>query len=452
MTENFRPENHGTGIVHIGPGAFHRAHQASYAQDAMRASGGDWCIEGIAMRSTDVAKALEAQRGRYTLVERGESGSRFRVIEAVRKIHPVALDEGPAMDALVRPETRIVSLTITEKAYQETDQGDATALSLITRALSRRRETGLQPFTLLSCDNLSDNGAVLRSAVLNSAQRRDEDLAGWIAEYGCFPSTMVDRITPATKPSLIREIAEETGFSDQIPVETEVFSQWVIEDDFVDGRPDWEVAGALLVSNVAPYEKMKLRMLNGAHSMLAYTGHLMGKKYVRDVMADPELALLVDRHMASAAATLDTIPGVDFDEYRAALLSRFRNPHIAHETYQIAMDGSQKMPQRIFEPARTSLERGQDITAFAFATAAWLQYLSGLTDDGSAFALRDPREVELAKLPASPSERVSALCALPGLVPRELSESELFREAVVTNLTTMIKSGATAAVKEFSKR
>lgn len=233
---------------------------------------------------------------------------------------------------------------------------------MLVQALQMRKDAGRPGVTFLSCDNLTDNGAVLQKAVTGAAP---SDLADWIAAHVRFPSTMVDRITPATTAELRAEVAEQAGWADEIPVETEAFSQWVIEDNFAAGRPDWEHAGAELVPDVAPYEQMKLRMLNGAHSMLAYCGHLTGKVYVRDVMADPALAALVARHMDAAAATLDPGTGLNPSAYRDQLLTRFRNPHIAHKTYQIAMDGSQKMPQRIFAPAQDAVRRGQDVTPFS---------------------------------------------------------------------------------------
>ncbi|MCY4333878.1 MAG: mannitol dehydrogenase family protein [Litoreibacter sp.] len=285
----FDPSKCGTGIVHIGPGAFHRAHQAVYTEDAMAQDGGDWRIIGVSPRSTSVADALEAQSGRYTLVTRGAEGTRYRVIQSIAGALALTHGVQPVFDHLIAPQTKIVSLTVTEKAYRS----DAPMIALLLDALDHRRAAGLAPFTLLSCDNLPDNGAFLRKLVLDAATIRNAALADWIEEYCRFPSTMVDRITPAATPALEAEVAEQTGWADRMPVETEDFSQWVIEDDFVDGRPAWEVAGAELVKDVRPYEKMKLRMLNGAHSMLAYAGHLADLRYVRDVMSEPVLAAIV---------------------------------------------------------------------------------------------------------------------------------------------------------------
>lgn len=432
-----------TGIVHIGPGAFHRAHQAVYTQDA----GDDWGITGISLRSTEFADVLTAQNGRYTLVTRGAEGSSYRVMTALQTALSNVRNPAMVRSALTRPETRVVSLTITEKGYAPTPD-DRSAIALLVNALKDRKEAGLAAFTILSCDNLSDNGSVLKEAVLAMAP---PELGDWIERHASFPATMVDRITPAATPTLLTEVAAETGWADQIPVETESFSQWVIEDRFVSGRPAWERSGALLVSDVTPFEKMKLRMLNGAHSMLAYAGHLAGKTYVRDVMADPVLADRVSRHMTAAAQTLTPTPDLDTQQYRHDLLARFRNPQIAHETYQIAMDGSQKMPQRIFAPAQEAAEAGLDVQPFAMAAALWLRYLEGRSDAGTPYALRDPREVELAALPTAFEDRVDALFALPNLVPDRLAANPVFRTTLISFLRALTEHGVLAALQGNSR-
>ncbi|MEO0943428.1 MAG: mannitol dehydrogenase family protein [Pseudomonadota bacterium] len=446
MSEVFQPEKHDVGIVHFGPGAFHRAHQAVYTEDAMRASGGDWRIEAVSMQSTATADALNAQDGKYTLVTRGETGTSFRQIASIAKVHAASRDVVPIKRALQRPETRIVSMTITEKGYRP----NTPLMGLIVEALAHRFENAIAPFSVMSCDNLTENGAVVRNAVLETARALKPDQIDLILEHVAFPSSMVDRITPASTQALIHEVAAETGAKDRVPVETEAFSQWVIEERFSNGRPGWEAAGALLVPEVAPYEKMKLRMLNGAHSMLAYAGYLSGKTFVRDVMADPHLAALVDHHMQAAAQTLDPIPGVDFSDYRNALLARFRNPYLAHETYQIAMDGSQKLPQRIFAPAVDAIVREQDVSAFAFATAAWLQYTHGQREDGSTHDLRDPREAELTALPPAPAERFDAMCRMDGLMPDALSGHARFRSNVIEHLENMSQIGMRETVRKLA--
>jgi fructuronate reductase len=265
-----------------------------------------------------------------------------------------------------------------------------------------------------------------------------------------FPSTMVDRITPAATAETRADAEKLIGRVDLAAVETEPFSQWIIEDDFASGRPDWEAGGALFVDDVAAYEKMKLRMLNGAHSMLAYAGFIAGLPYVRDVMADAGLARLVRRHMQQAAKTLDPVPGIDLARYAEDLVARFANPAIAHQTYQIAMDGTQKLPQRLLEPATAALKRGLPLDACAFAVAAWMRYALGKKENGEEYALRDPREAEIAKLIEGARDAgsiVDRLGALPGLFPDELASADQWRSAVRTRLETMLEKGMRAAIE-----
>ncbi|MEM1373122.1 MAG: mannitol dehydrogenase family protein [Pseudomonadota bacterium] len=386
-------------IVHLGPGAFFKAHLAAYTQDAADA-GDRWDVVAISLLS---ARAKAEFQGPYTLLERSLDGTRPRQIDVVREVLHLGADREAAMAALVSPETKVVSLTVTEKAYAH--GGADSVPHLLASTLDARRAAGIAPFTCLSCDNLPSNGAGLRRLV--GAWSDVEDVA--------FPSTMVDRITPARTASTLAEGGPAAE-------ECEAFRQWVIEDDFPQGRPAWEAGGAQFVSDVTPYEKMKLRMLNGAHSMIAYAGVVRGFQTVREAMADAEIANRVRAHMTAAAATLNPLPCADFAAYGEALEARFRNPHLAHETYQIAMDGSQKMPQRVLAPALDALERGQDISPFAFATAAWLAYLRGPHE------LRDPRAEELTP----PTQE--HIFALPDLVPPALAQSPLWRRAVAAAL------------------
>jgi fructuronate reductase len=457
------------GIVHLGAGAFHRAHQAVYTDDALRTAGGAWMIDGVSLRSPDVASQLNPQDGLYTLLTRGPDGVAARVIGSIRHVLVAPEQPDEVLAALAAPATKIVSLTITEKGYGldpktggldqahpavRADLSDPSrpkgAMGFIVEALRRRRVAGLPGFTVLSCDNLPSNGKVTERLVKEFARKALPEIVSFVETEVSFPSTMVDRITPASTEKTFADARALTGFEDAGAVETEPFSQWIIEDDFVAGRPAWEAGGALFVADVAPYEKMKLRMLNGAHSMLAYSGFIAGHRYVRDVMGDPALAALVERHMRAAAATLDPVPGVDLDRYAAELRERFRNPAIAHETYQIAMDGTQKLPQRLLEPAVAALERGQAMDAFAFAVAAWMRYAIGRRDDGERYALRDPREAGIASATAGTDgdaqATANALLALPGLFPSRLTDERRWGEAVGTRLDRMLKRGMRAAV------
>ncbi|WP_247997521.1 mannitol dehydrogenase family protein [Brucella tritici] len=408
----YTPEDHGVGIVHLGLGNFARAHLLSYTDTVLAQRGGDWRVTGTSLRGTTVADSLNPQDCRYTLITRGPA-TEAHVIGALDRVLSGPTVSHDTLDAMTSPGCRIVSLTVTEKGYGITSDGTldrehqaiaadlsnperpTSVIGLIVAALSRRMAGGLSPFTVLSCDNLSHNGQKLRNAALVFAQEtRGEQLSRWIANNVSFPSTMVDRITPASNALTAKLAAELTGREDQAAVETEPFSQWVIEDKFCAGRPEWECAGALFVDDVTPYENMKLRMLNGAHSMLAYSGQLSGKSFVRDVMADPDHAALVRRHLAAAAATVEGL-SIDLNAYAVALAERFANPAIAHSTAQIAMDGTLKLPQRITTPALEALTSGKPHRAFVFALAAWLAYLARKGNEGHPVSLNDPKATEL---------------------------------------------------------
>lgn len=466
----YDPGAPGYGIVHLGVGAFHRAHQAVYTDDALAAHGGDWRILGVSLRSAGVADALNPQDGLYTLLERGTNGVSARIVGGIGRVIAASREPGATLAALAAPETRIVSLTVTEKAYGIDRAGRAVmpghpsiapdlaaprrpqgAIGLLVEALRLRRDAGRAPFTALCCDNLPENGALLRDGVLDFAGRVDPSLRDWIAANVGFPSTMVDRITPAATASTFEDVALLLGCEDCGAIETEPFTQWVVEDQFAAGRPAWEEGGAIFVADVAPYEKMKLRMLNGSHSMLAYAGFLCGRRFVRDVLADGALSRLVARHLAAAAGTLGPLADIDLKAYASDLLERFANPAIAHETYQIAMDGTEKLPQRLLSPATEVLARGGDLRPFAFAAAAWMRYALGRTDEGEAYALRDPREAEIAAALAGLRDAggvASALHAIPGLFPPELAESEMWKKEVVRALAAMLDRGVGEAVAD----
>ncbi|HEX7387301.1 MAG TPA: mannitol dehydrogenase family protein [Castellaniella sp.] len=465
----YDPAAHGVGIVHLGVGAFHRAHQAVYVDDTLARHGGDWRIAGISLRGSAVAASLNPQDGLYTLLVRDGSQAQGRVIGSIAHVTAAAQQPQLARGALIRPGVKVVTLTVTEKAYGLGRSSGAVlpdhpavahdlahpaepagVLGMLVWALGERRRRGLAPFTVLCCDNLPSNGHLLRAGVLDFAGRVEPGLEAWIGANVAFPSTMVDRITPAMTEQTRADAASLVGCEDQAAVETEPFSMWVIEDNFPQGRPAWEDAGALMVSDVNPYERMKLRVLNGAHSLLAYAGHVAGHVYVRDAMRDEALSRMVSTYMCRAAETLQPVAGVDFADYAAALRQRFANPAIAHETYQIAMDGTEKLPQRILDPARDCLIGGQDLRPFAFAVAAWMRYCLGVTEQGRRYLLRDPRENEIRVVLQGSSDDArgiaAALMALPGVFPSELRDASVWRSLVVDSLRVMLSGGMAAAL------
>lgn len=468
-TPSYNPENHGVGIVHIGIGAFHRAHQAVYTDDALAAIGGNWRITGVSLRGTEVADALNPQDGRYTLLVRGADATKARVIGSIDSVISATRDSTVVMQALVSPDTRIVSLTVTEKGYGiERATGGVDAghqaiahdlddprnpvgvIGLIVESLRQRRALGIPVYTVLCCDNLPENGKLIQSGVLDFAMRLDEGLRDWIAAEVAFPCTMVDRITPASTAKTISDTEILIGAKDLAAVETEPFSQWVIEDNFPQGRPTWEDGGAIFVEDVAPYERMKLRMLNGCHSMIAYAGFLAKCPYVRDAMANADIAILVRRHLVAAAGTLEPLPGINFAEYATKLTARFSNPEIAHETYQIAMDGSEKLPQRFLEPTIWALDHKQDIRPFAFGVAAWMRYCLGVHDDGRQYALNDPRENKINEAVQSVDRNAfaisEALHGITGVFPSDLTNNQTWRLAVENALSNMLSGSMKSAI------
>jgi fructuronate reductase len=390
----------GIGIVHFGIGAFHRAHMAVYTDDAIATDGGDWRILGVSLRSARVAEAMNPQDGLYTLLERSVAGSRLRAIGSIREVLDPSRSPAGIAISLIAPQTKIVSFTVTEKGYCRTADGNldlalagkGSFFPLLASALQQRRAAGIEGLTLLSCDNLASNGAQLRRLMAQYLNAHSPELTDWFENECTCPSTMVDRIVPATTHADRAEIADALGLSDEAAVVTEPFSQWVIEDKFAGPRPTWEKHGAQITSNVHAYENAKLRMLNGAHSALAYLGLQRGHEFVHQAIGDAELAPMIDRLMREEAATsLTPAPGQDLSAYANALIDRFKNPALNHRLTQIAMDGSQKIPQRWLETLAHHQEHGQPCPAILAGIAAWLCHIrgdNGPVDDPMAETLK----------------------------------------------------------------
>lgn len=389
-----------TGIVHFGIGAFHRAHQAWYTDRAMSAGERDWAIAGVSLRSPAVMAQLNPQDGLYTVTEQGEARSHATLIGAIREVLVADRHAASIVDRIAAPACHILSLTVTEKGYCRAADGSldhclagpGSIYRFLTEGLARRRDAALPGLTLLSCDNLTTNGQQLERLVADYCAQHDPALGEWIARHCTFPATMVDRIVPATTPADLDAVQHRLdGIRDEGAVVTEPFSQWVIEDRFAGPRPRWEAVGAQLVSDVTPYETAKLRMLNGAHSALAYLGLERGHTFVHQAIDDPALRPLIERLMRQEAATsFIPGPGQDLAAYADALLARFANPALNHRLAQIAMDGSQKIPQRWLATLAAHQDRGQSCPAILAAMGAWLRHLRG--DNGP---VDDPRAAEL---------------------------------------------------------
>lgn len=428
------------GIVHFGIGAFHRAHQAWYTDRAMDAGDRDWAITGVSLRSPDVAAQLDPQEGLYTVVENSAQGSHCRVIGAVRNVLVAQRSRADLGATLIAPSTRIVSFTVTEKGYCRARDGsldfalagETSIYPIMADAFARRRAAGAGGLTLLSCDNLASNGEQLGRLMGEYLDRTAPSLRRWFESECACPSTMVDRIVPATTAADLEAVEVAIGLRDEAAVMTEPFSQWVIEDRFVGDRPRWENVGATLAGDVAPYETAKLRMLNGAHSALAYLGLERGHAFVHEAVADPVIRSLVDRLMRQeAAGSLTPAPGQDLGVYADTLLDRFDNPALRHRLAQIAIDGSEKIPQRWLATLAHLQREGRQAPAIRAALGAWLRHVRG--DNGP---VDDPRAADLRQVweEAGEGRIVRALLGEGGFVasawrPAEADEAIVKRPA-----------------------
>lgn len=460
------------GIVHLGIGAFHRAHQAVFT-DSVLSHDPSWGICGVSLRSPETRDALAPQDGLYTLKVQDGSGERLRVIGSV--IEVLVAPENPelVLARMAAAETRIVSLTVTEKGYchhPATGRLDEahpdilhdlahpsqpkSAVGYIAEALARRQAAGLKPFTLLSCDNLPANGHVLKRVVQRFAELRDARLAAYVADIAS-PSTMIDRIVPATTDADRATVAAALGVADAWPVVTEPFKQWVVEEDFPLGRPRWEDHGAVFVDDVSVFEMMKLRLLNGSHSTLAYLGYLAGAETVSDAMRLPGMEALIEGLMRQEATpTLPDLPAIDLPQYRADLIARFNNPALRHRTWQIAMDGSQKLPQRLLGTIRDRIAAGESYGRLALGVAAWMRYARGIDERGNPIDVRDPLAGRIAAMTrplTTAAEIVDAYLGLSEVFGDDLAADKDFQETVTEALAHLMQNGAAAAVTSFAR-
>lgn len=454
------------GIVHLGVGAFHRAHQATYVDDCLAAGETGWGIVGVSLRSADTRDALAPQDGLYTLAVRSSGSESLRVIGSIQSMLVAPEDPGAVLAALTDPRTLIVTLTITEKAYLRAADGNLdtahpdivhdlanpqrpkTAHGFLTESLARRRTAGVPPFTVLCCDNLPANGATLHRLLVEFATRRDADLGRHVADEVAFPSSMVDRIVPATTEADRARIAVELGLNDAWPVMTEPFCQWVVEDNFPAGRPAWEKFGVTMVGDVGPFEDMKLRLLNGSHSAIAYLGLLSGHATVDRAFADPAIRQFVDALWAEAISTLPEDAGLDTSAYTAELTERFSNTALAHRTAQIANDGSQKLPQRIVASAVARLEAGALPEHLTLVIAAWIAACAARGKTLPEGHFTDPLDTALAALFSRdlPTEAtVAAVFDLAGFA-KDHAERQTLIEFVATHLVHFKQGGPALAL------
>lgn len=459
------------GIVHLGIGAFHRAHQAVVIDDLIAGGATDWGIVGASLRSPETRDALTPQDGLYTLAVRSGDGTEHRIIGSVLATDVAREKPGHLIARLANPATRIVSLTVTEKGYCHTPQtGDLdeahpdivhdlqnpdtprSAIGFLVAALARRRIAGTAPFTVLSCDNLSANGHTVGRIVTQFAALRSRNLAEWIETEVAFPSTMVDRIVPETTEADRAAVSSALGMIDAWPVVTEPFTQWIVEDRFPAGRPDFAAAGVQLVSDVTPFEHMKLRLLNASHSALAYLGYLAGFETIAATMTDARFAAFARQVMQDASPTLAMPEGTDLASYGASLLQRFANPALHHRTWQIAMDGSQKLPQRLLATMQDRLRLGLPIDTHALAVAGWMRYVTGTDEQGRAIDVRDPLAAKLkavAENSGPVADRLARALLEVDSIFGALGADPRMRSAVTEALTKLYALGARQAVQTF---
>ncbi|HET9863029.1 MAG TPA: mannitol dehydrogenase family protein [Steroidobacteraceae bacterium] len=437
------------GIVHIGPGAFHRAHQAFYV-DTLLHSDKRWAICALSLKSTGLRDALKDQQGLYTLVELG-TAPRARIIGAIRELLVGATDHEAAFARLTSRETRLVSLTVTEKGYcldaknlLDVDNADIvhdlaqparprSTIGWIVEGLRRRRAAGVPPFAVLSCDNLPENGTVLHRALVAFAQATDPELARWIEAEVVCPRTMVDSITPATDEALRKQALALTGLVDEWPIQREPFTQWVVEDLPVMRDADWQSVGVTLARDVGVYDRAKLRILNGSHSTLAYLGTLRGHETVADAMRDEQLAQFVELLMnEDLGPSLGAAPGLDVEHYISAVLARFRNPGIRHLLSQIAWDGSKKLPVRIMVTIGEALQAGRPIHRLVMPVAAWMHFV--VRQSKAGVAIVDPEAARLSEIgracTGDAAADVARFAAFPSVLPPALLAQPAFRAAL----------------------
>ncbi|GIF14985.1 mannitol dehydrogenase family protein [Actinoplanes teichomyceticus] len=405
-------------VVHLGVGGFHRAHQAVYLDELARQGDTGWGEIGVGLCSTTMRDALIPQDCLYTVVQRSRHGDTARAVGSMIGYRYAPADPRAVLDCLADPRIRVVTLTITGDGYHLDDTGrlrtgdpavradladprhPGTAPGYLVEALDLRRRAGLPAFTVLSCDNLPDNGAATRAAVLDLARLRDDELAAWIETHASFPASMVDRITPQTDDQARRLVADRFGVLDRSPVITEPFIQWIVEDDFCNGRPPLERVGVQFVPDVAPYKLMKTRLLNAGHSALGYLGQLAGGyRTSTDAMANPVIAdYLAALMREEIAPLLPPAPGVDPEAYQRTILERFANPRISDQLSRLCGRGSTKMPAYLLPSLISARREGKPALLLTLAVAGWFCYLRGYDLTGAPIEVRDARRDALQPL------------------------------------------------------
>jgi len=464
-----------TGIVHIGVGGFHRAHQAMYVDRLLeQGKAEEWGICGVGVLPSDrrMAEVMAAQDGLYTLVVKHSDGTlEPRVVGSIVEYLLAPDDPEAVIEKLASESTRIVTLTVTEGGYNfspVTGEFDATApdvvadlqpgavptttFGLVTEALARRRQRGLAPFTVATCDNIQGNGDVARRSFTAFARLRDPELGEWMEREVPFPNSMVDRITPATTDEDREELRQNFGIDDGWPVVCEPFTQWVLEDRFGLGRPPLEDAGVQVVEDVEPYELMKLRLLNAGHQGLAYLGHLAGYRLVHDAAQDPLFQQFLLGYMEEEATpTLQPVPGIDLDHYRRDLIARFGNPAIRDTLARLAFDGSERLPKWLLPVLRQNLATGGEVRRSILVVAGWARYCEAVDEEGQPVDIADRRRDRLVANASKQRDEPLAFIAdreLFGDLVDDERFTSLYREALASLHERGARATLTAAVED----
>jgi len=461
-------------IVHLGVGGFHRSHLAVYCDELLEArSGSQWGICGVGLLESDKAmrEALVAQDGLYSVISKSAEGRDVRVVGSILEYLWAPAERETVLARLSGEEAKIISITVTEKGYGydpvaqgldatnegvrhdlENPQAPLTAVGCVVEALRRRRAAGLGGLTVLSCDNLQENGHVVRRCVLDMAEAgREVGLRGWIEEQVTFPNSMVDRITPSTESADIDWLSQEHGIEDAWPVSCETFRQWVLEDNFCAGRPAWEDVGALFVPDVYPYELMKLRLLNTSHSVVAYPAYLLEHRTMDDAMADADVDEFAAGYMEEITPTIPAVPGVELAPYKKTLRERFGNPGIKDQVQRIAQDGSSKIANQMVPIIQENIAAGRSVLRSAALVGAYIQYMSGVDEQGAPISIQDPLLDVLQPLAREACAKGDASAFVAAAFGEDLSSQGAFMQPLQEFLVSFKKQGVRKTLQFLNK-
>lgn len=453
-------------------GGFHRSHQAVYMDDYLNQNAENWMIAGVGLLPQDDAhvKALASQDSLYSVLERSPSKDNVRIVGSIKNMLHAPADPSKVIAQIASPDIKIVSLTITEKGYCYNEQRDldlnhpliqkdlsspanpVTALSYLTQGLIARKAANAGPVTVMCCDNLPGNGHLTKHILLQFANEINKDIAKWIEDNVSFPNAMVDRITPVTTDEVRAILQDKFGVTDQWPVVCEGFIQWVLEDDFRAGRPALESVGVQIVKDVDPYEKMKVRLLNGSHSALSYTSYLLGHRDVDKAMADPLVSKFVRNYMDDITPSVPSVPGIDLTEYKGVLIERFSNPSIRDQVQRLAEDGSQKIRNATVPPLEYALQNGKSYDGIAFALAGWWRYLAGADEQNKEIEIKDPLRDKLVSRAKLDPKNPLGLLGVEEIFGRKVLEHEGFVRTMAQQLEDIYTQGTRKTLEKLLQK